>query len=264
MTNSKPAITPLSPNVKLVKSTDEEAEDFAKTKLPYRSVVGSLMYLAQCTRPDMAHAVGVLSQHLENPSKPHWDSAMHVLRYLNHTANVGIVYSGNSSNTVSGQRSFECPVSHCDADWAGDINTRRSTTGYVFVLAGGPISWRSRLQPTVALSSTEAEYRAITEAGQELIWLRNMMTRFGFTDPNPTILQSDNMGAIHLTSKSIFHARTKHIEIHYHWIREVVKKGDLVIKHCPTHLMVADLLTKQLPKEQFSSLRKAMGLRFVG
>lgn len=160
--------------------------------------------------------------------------------------------------------SKHCPLSHCDADWAGDRSTRRSTTGYVFTLAGGALSWRSRLQPTVALSSTEADYRAITEAGQELLWLQKMMERMGFEDPEPTTLLSDNLGAIHLTSKSIFHGKTKHIKIQYHWIREVVKAGDLQLRHCPTHLMVADILTKALGKTQFKNLRDQLGLSSIG
>lgn len=156
------------------------------------------MYLAQCTRPDLAHAVGVLSQHLERPFQRHWDSAVHVL-HLRGTVNLGIVYDGLRKSKISGMKSQECPISHCDADWAGDVNSRRSTTGYIFTLAGGALTWKSLLQPTVALSSTEAEYRAITEAGQELLWLRNMMEKFGMRDENATVLESDNMGAIHLT-----------------------------------------------------------------
>lgn len=218
------------------------------------------MYLAQCTRPDLAHAVGVLSQHLERPAKRHWEAVIHVFRYLKGTVNFGIVFDGKKSQKVAGLKSFELPTSHCDSDWAGDADTRRSTTGYIFCLASGALTWRSRLQPTVALSSTEAEYREITEAGQELIWLCNLMTRLDMKDEEPTILQSDNMGAIHLTSKSIFHVRTKHVEIQYHWIREIINQGNVTIKHCPTQDMVADLLTKPLGKPQFQRLRLKLGM----
>lgn len=263
MTDSKPAATPLSPCVKLRKATDEELDEVKDAGLPYRNAVGSLMYLAQCTRPDLAHAVGVLSQHLERPARQHWNAVIHVFRYLNGTVNLGIVFSGKKSQIVNGLKSQECPVSHCDSDWAGDVDTRRSTTGYVFCLAGGALTWKSRLQPTVALSSTEAEYRAITEAGQELLWLRNMMERFGMKDDDATVLESDNMGAIHLTSKSTFHGRTKHVEIQYHWIREIVNQGSIKLKHCPTVDMVADLLTKPLGKPQFQRLRIKLGLDFI-
>lgn len=112
----------------------------------------------------------------------------------------------------------------------------------------------------MALSSTEAEYRAVTEAGQELLWLRRMMEAFGCTDENPTVLHSDNLGAIHLTSKSTFHGRTKHIEIQHHWIREVVRNGEIKLQHCLTENMVTDLLTKALGKQQFINLQIQLGL----
>lgn len=216
--NSKPASTPFPAGLKLYRPDDSEIEEFNKQQRPYRRVVGSLMYLSQCTRPDIAHAVGTLSQHLDRPGFQHWNAACHVLRYIRGTHDFGIVYSGegHDPDTVTGMKSQDCPQSHCDADWAGDKDTRRSTTGYVFPLAGWAISWKSRLQQTVALSSTEAEYRAITEAGQELLWLRNMMAKLGYEDKEATILHSDNLGAIHLTNKSVFHGRTKHVEIHYH------------------------------------------------
>lgn len=138
MLQSKPASTPLSPSMRLYKSTQEELDKAANEKRPYRNAVGYLMYLAQCTRPDLAHAVGVLSQHLENPSRQHWDAVTHILQYLRGTTDMGIVYDGNQTSKTAGHESFALPLSHCDADWAGDCTTRRSTTGYVFMLAGGP------------------------------------------------------------------------------------------------------------------------------
>lgn len=255
VTNIKPASTPLPPGQKLLHATNEEVEKFRKSNLPYQSAVGSIMYLAQCTRPDLCHAVGLLSQHLERPLFMHWESVLHVFRYLANSKDLGLSFDGNQSKSVEGNESFHLPISHVDADWAGDKNSRRLTTGYVFTLAGGAISWRSRLQPTVALSSTEAKYWAVTEAGQELMWLRTMMLKFRFEDANPTVLFSDNQGAIHLTSKSIFHSRTKHIEVKYHWIREVVEKKELALEYCPSELMVADLLTKPLEKGKFIKLR---------
>lgn len=263
MSHAKPASTPLPSSIKLVKATDEQAEEFRSLRLPYRSAVGSLMYPAQCTRPDLAHAVGALSQHLERPGQAHWDAVQHVFRYLACTTHLGIVYSGHAPNCVSGLESAACPLSHCNADWAGDKDTRRSTTGYIFSLAGGALSWRSRLQPTVALSSTKAEYRAITEVGQEAMWLRKMMGQLGFADYSPTTLCSENVGAIELTSKSIFHSRTKLIKIQYHWIREKVSAGLFKIEHVPSSEMVADLLTKQLGKRQFNKLRNMMGIQCV-
>lgn len=260
MTEIKPAATPLLPGLKLRRATDLEIEDSKGHVFPYQNAVGSLIYLAQCTRPDLAHAVGVLPQHLGRPIQRHWDAVVHVFRYLCGRVNLGITYSALKTLTMTGLKSFDCPVSHCHSDGAGDRDTRRSTTGYFFTLAGGAVTWKSRLQPTVALSSTEAESGAVTEAGQELLWLCNMMERFGLKDENPTTLESNNMGGIHLTSKSIFHGRTKHVEIQYHWVRKVVSQGSIKLKHCLTQDMMHDVLTKSLGKAQFQRLRLKMGL----
>lgn len=134
-------------------------KEFALKKHPYRSIVGSLIYLAQCTQPDLAYAVGVLSQHLDWPGYQHLKAANHNLRYLAGTIDIGIKYSGNHpSEPVKGLKSQSCPQAHCDADRARDRDTRWSMTGYIFILAGGAISWRSKLQSIVALLSTKAKY----------------------------------------------------------------------------------------------------------
>lgn len=259
MSNCKPASTPLPADTHLSRASDAEAAAFANENLPYRNGVGSLMYLSQCSRPDISYAVGVLSQHLERPAKAHWNAFLHVLRYLRGTTQLFIEYSV-SDNHLQGNQSWSTPNGYSDADWAGNRDTRRSTTGYVFKFLGGALSWKSRLQPTVALSSTEAEYRATTEAGQEATWLQLLLKSFGFETTSPTTLHCDNLGAIHLTSKTIFHARTKHIEIQYHWIRELVKKGTVKLQHCPSAKMIADVLTKPLGKSTFQWLRKLIGL----
>lgn len=261
MSSCKSASTPLPAETHLKRATDAEAAAFAEENQPYRNGVGSLMYLSQCTRPDIAYAVGVLSQHLDRPSKAHWNAFIHVLRYLSGTKNLFIEYSASTPD-LSGNQSWSIPNGYSDADWAGDKSTRRSTTGYVFKFLNGALSWKSRLQPTVALSSTEAEYRATTEAGQEATWLQSLFSSFGFETLKPLTLHCDNLGAIQLTSKTIFHARTKHIEIQYHWIRELVKKGAVRLEHCPSAKMIADVLTKPLGKGTFQWLRKLIGLHY--
>lgn len=214
MSSCRSASTPFPADLKLTRASDVEADKFKSTGLPYRRGVGSLIYLALCTRPDISYVVGVLSQHLERPSQQHWNVFIHVLRYLKGTTQLAIHYGDTTENcSLAGNQSWQCPFGHVDADWAGDRDTRRSTTGYIFKLFGGAISWRSKLQPTVALSSTEAEYRSTTEAGQEATWLRRLLQAFNFHCNEPTTLHCDNMGAIQLTSKSIVHACTKHIEI---------------------------------------------------
>lgn len=260
MISCKPASTPFPPDLKLVQGEDQAVSSFSKQNLPYRSGVCSLIYLAQCTRPDIAYAVSVLAQHFERPTQDHWDAFIHVLQYLKSTKDLFIHYNTPDNRTVEGNQSWSCPHGHSDADWAGDKSTRRSTTGYVFKLFGGAISWKSKLQATVALSSTEAEYRSTTEAGQEAVWLRLLLKSFNDDSPEPTTLHCDNLGAIQLTSKSTFHARTKHIEIHYHFIRELVSMKTVCLKHCPTERMIADILTKPLGKGPFQFLRHLCGM----
>lgn len=257
----RPARTPFPAELKLTRASDVEGDKFRLTGLLYRRAVGSLIYIALCTRPDISYAVGVLSQHLERPSQQHWNAFIHVLRYLKGTTHLAIHYGDTTTDSsLQGNQSWKCPFGHVDADWAGDRDTRRSTTGYIFKLFGGAISWRSKLQPTVALSSTEAEYRSTTKAGQEATWLRRLLEAFNFHCDEPTTLHCDNLGAIQLTSKSIFHARTKHIEIQYHFIRELVKSKTVALVHCPSKNMMGDLLTKPLGRGLFQWLRNLVGL----
>jgi hypothetical protein len=147
-----------------------------------------------------------------------------------------------------------------DADWAGDRSTLRSTTGYVFKFMGGAISWRSRLQPTVALSSTEAEYRAITEAGQEALWLMKLMKELQIPIQTPLKMICDNLSAIHLAQNPVHHGRVKHVAIEHHWIREHVQDGTFKMKHVYTGNMIADILTKNLGKNRFNKFRQMIGL----
>lgn len=140
------------------------------------------MYIAQGTRPDIAYAVGALSQHLASPSMTAWNLGLHVLQYLKGTQYLGLIYNGRD-NLVIGNQSWRFPDCHTDSDWAGDPSTQRSTTGYLFKLNGAAISWRSKLQATVSLSSTEAEYKATTKAGQEVVWLRGLLENISIRQP---------------------------------------------------------------------------------
>lgn len=261
MSLCRPASTPFPADLKLTRSSDAEVTRFLYTGLPYRRAVGSLIYLAICTRPDISYSVGLLSQHLERPAQQHWDGFIHILRYLKGTRTLAIHYGDTSvDKTLAGNQSWSYPYGHVDANWAGYRSTRRSTTGYLFKLFGGAISWRSKLKPTVALSSTEAEYRSTTEAGQEATSLRRLLQGFGFYTPEPTSLHCDNLGAIQLTSKSVFHARTKHIKIQYHYIRELVKLKTVSLVHCARKNMMADILTKPLGKGPFQWLQSLVGM----
>lgn len=161
----KPASTPIPGGTKIPRARKTEVQEFRSSNLSYNSLVNSLMYVAQGTRPDIAYAVGALSQHSSRPSMTAWNLGMHVLQYLKGTQHVRLIYNGRDS-TIVGNQCWNFPKCHTDSDWAGDTTTRRSTAGYLFKLYGAAVSWRSKLQSTVSLSLTEAEYKATAEAGQ--------------------------------------------------------------------------------------------------
>ncbi|XP_057540751.1 uncharacterized mitochondrial protein AtMg00810-like [Amaranthus tricolor] len=208
--NCKPLLTPMEPNNKL---RIGEGKDLKDTRM-YRQLVGSLLNLT-LTRPDIAYAVGVVSRHMQNPKKPHLEAVKRILRYVKGTLDYGILY----------QKGGECQVvGYCDADYAGDYDTRRSTIGFVFSIGSEAVSWCSKRQPTVSLSTTEAEYRATTMAAQESTWMTHLLKDL-HQPAGQVTLHCDNRSAVCLAENPVFHARTKHIEVHYHFIREKVLQG---------------------------------------
>ena len=243
MTECKPLSIPLSPSIKLTK----EGEPLDTAVCGYPQLIGSLMYLSVCTRPDISQAVGALARYMACPTVTHWQAAKGVLRYISGTAHYGITFNGLDLEA------------YCDADYAGDLDTRRSTTGYVFILGGGAISWSSRLQPTVAASTTEAEYMAAAYAIKEGLWLRTLLSELGL-DSGIITLCADNQGAIKLLKNPVFSMRSKHIDIIYHFARERVMRKDITIKYIPTSKMVADALTKALPTAKLDYCRTHMGV----
>ena len=242
MCKAKPVTTPLAAHFKLSSrqspTSDEEIKKMAKT--PYASAVGSIMYAMLCTRPDLAHAVSVVSRYMANPGKEHWQAVKWTLRYLSGTASTCLEF-GCSSVGLCG---------YVDSDYAGDIDSRRSTSGYIFMFGGCAVSWKACLQATVALSTAEAEYMAITEAVKEAIWLRNIYGELT-QDVRRLEILCDSQSAIFLTKDNMFHDRTKHIDVRYHFVREVVEKGDIVVVKVSTEDNAADMLTKTLPGAKF-------------
>lgn len=266
MVDCKPIGTPLQSNIPLEPGTPEDLLVFSASGHNYRRAVGSLNYLSQCTRPDLSHSVSLLSQFLEKPTLAHWSHFKRVLRYLRGTSSLCLTYGVAPVNPIltTFQASVDGPpVAFSDSNWAGCQITRRSTSGYVFLFNGGAISWRCKKQPVVALSSTEAEYKGFLDAGQEGLWIRRLMKTFGFENLISTTLFGDNQGSISLSRNPVFHARTKHIEIHFHWIREKLQDKSLDIKYCPTEHMVADVLTKSLDKGKLEVFRRDLGLMKV-
>ncbi|UYV66146.1 hypothetical protein LAZ67_4000486 [Cordylochernes scorpioides] len=218
MKEAKPISTPMDSNSKLTKISSIEVS----------------------TRPDIAYAVSALGQFSNDPRRQHWNAAKRVLRYLKGTLCLKITYE-KTNETLYG-----C----VDADWGGNLADRKSQTGLVFFLARGPIAWESKKQQTVALSSTESEYIALCEAGKEAVYLRTLLDEMGFGEllNEPTVLKTDNQGAQQLARNPVHHARTKHIDIKWHYIRSICSDGLIEVVHIPTQKNVADILTKGLPR----------------
>ena len=249
MKNCNPTSVPANTSVHLVPTTDKD--ELAPEPL-YRALVGCLLYLANTTRPDIAMAVGSCARFVSKPSLTHWKAAKHILRYLRGTSDLGLTFC--RLNGVDCQRI----TGWSDSDWANDRSTRRSRTGYVFQFGVSTISWRSKLQPTVARSTVEAEYMAMADAAQEAVWIRRLISDFGFEQKSSTVLFVDNAGSIALVKNPVFHNRTKHIDIRYHFTRECVTSGTITVDKVPTSQNTADILTKPLSKHIFCRLRSTL------
>jgi hypothetical protein len=241
MLDCKPCNIPMCSSLSLSKATVNE------DSYPYAEVIGSLLYMTSCTRPDITYAVNVLSKYIACHDKTHSLAAKGIMRYLSATKDMGITFSRSDPELFMLK-------AYTDSDWAADKDTRRSVTGYVFFLGGSPISWKSKSQPTVALSSTEAEYMALASTTQEMLYLKALCLQFGITADFPIVL-GDNMSALALVSNPVHHARTKHIDIRHHYCREALEHGIIDYQYVHTHHNVADTFTKPLAYSQFTNLR---------
>ena len=231
MADCKPVSTPAV-------KPDEVESPALKDNLTYMEIVGSLIHLSNLTRPDISFAVNYQARFMQKPSEADLIAVKRIMRYLKGTAAYGLNYCSTGSTLVG----------YSDADWAGDKDSRRSTSGYAFQLGKNLISWSSKKQSTVALSSSEAEYMASSFATQELIWLKALIKEIKFKIPVP-ILKQDNQSSIALAKNPVHHPRTKHIDIRYHFIRERVLNSELQLEFCPTTEMAADMLTKPLSQQ---------------
>jgi hypothetical protein len=250
MEDCHPVGTPLEGRLTEAKDLDEREKEEMEN-VPYRQAIGCLMYLMVGTRPDLAVAVSQVSRFMENPGPQHWQAVKHILRYLRGTASWCLNYSSEGKLDL---------VGYCDADWAGDQDTRRSTTGYTFVLGGASITWNCKRQPTVALSSTEAEYMAVCGAAKEAVWLRALLQEIGCEQEGATVLYVDNQGSIALAKNPVYHARTKHIDVQHHFIRNLVEERVIDLVYVHTSENVADVLTKPLAKAKHLKFVSEMGL----
>jgi hypothetical protein len=202
---------------------------------PYPQLIGSLLWVSQCTRPDISFAVNKLSQYLQNPSLSHWLAAVQILNYLCSTADLKLCLGG--SLDLAG---------YSDSDWGEDRDDRRSTSAYTYRVGDGAISWKSRKQATVSLSSTEAEYKALSDSCKEGLWLRHLLTKLHLHPKTAIPIHVDNKGAKALAKNPEHHARTKHIHVQYHFIRKCVQDESISLLHFSTTNMLADMLTNLL------------------
>jgi hypothetical protein len=248
MADSHPVKMPLNLNTALTKTPEGIQHNIPE----YKAAIGSLMYAAIGTKPEIAYAVQKLSQYTSNPSPEHWTAIKRVFRYLKGAQSSGIIYRTSDESTE--------PVGYSDADWGGNSDDRKSNSGHIFMLAGGPISWRSKKQPTVALSSMEAEYMAASLATREALWLRTLFAELGLPYSGPTTLYVDNRSAINFSKNSGFHARSKHIDIQHHFVREKIISNKITIIHCASEDNLADILTKALPMPKHQNLTTRLGM----
>ena len=248
MINSKPVATPMdrSYHDKVIENSE------AAGNVPYRQVIGSLMYLMITTRPDIAYAIGKLSQHNQNPRVHDWISAKRVLRYVNGTRNLGILYDHSKPLTIEG---------YSDADWGGCKTSRKSTSGNIFLVAGGAISWRSKKQTCVATSTCEAEYIASCLAAKESIWLARLFCNLqNLKSPPRVSIKIDNGGAIDTANNTSINQRNKHIDLQYHFVRDTVQSNQICLEYCPSTDQLADSLTKPLDRILFEKFRYMQGV----
>ena len=243
---------PLDPNVTLTKYEEPKGSE-NKLINGYASAIGSLMYAAIGTRPDIAFAVQTLSQFTTNPGPAHWTALKRVFRYLAGTRDLRITYGPADYTEIR----F---TGYSDADFAANPDDRKSISGYVFYLAGGAIAWSSKKQSTTALSSTEAEYTAISHATRQVIWLRYLFEGLSFKQSEATLLFGDNQSTIALTRDAQYHARSKHFDVQNHFVREKVEDEIIELYYCPTDEMVADIFTKALPRPKHHKFTTEMGL----
>ena len=248
MQHCKPSDTPLSVSEKLsVEDGDRLSDEDGKR---YRSIVGMLQYLT-LTRPDIAFAVNKVCQFLHSPTSIHWTTVKRILRYIRGTLRVGLKITKSKYTLVS---------AFSDADWAGSPDDRRSTGGFTVYFGDNLVSWSARKQATVSRSSTEAEYKSLANATAEIIWIQTLLKELGVRQPRAACLWCDNLGATYLSANPIFHARTKHIEVDYHFVRERVADKLLEVRFIPSGDQVADGFTKALATRQLEEFKCNLNL----
>ena len=278
--NTNPCENPCNPNIVLSKTMSPESpeEKGEMNNIPYREAVGTLLWLSLGTRPDICYAVSQVAKFNDCFGKEHWDAVKKIFRYLKGTIRLGLKFCANKSSTEF-MKKFnslnylsdrdEISLNHnisallellrillgfVDSDHGRDPDTRRAITGFIFFLGSCIISWQSKSQTSVALSSMEAEYMAACAASQETIWLSKILQEFGSLFTKPIILLEDNQACIHLSKNPGDFTKSKHIDTRYHFVREQVEKGTIILNKVDTKDNLADIFTKPLPNAQFNAI----------
>eukprot|EP00253_Pinus_taeda_P004089 PITA_04089 len=246
MDQCKAATVPLQHNIKL--QNDDGSKEAVATL--YRQLVGSLIYL-NTTRPYLAYAVSALSQFMSKPLESHRVAAKSVLRYLQGTLDFGIVYTDSCDVKLTG---------FSDSNWVGIVNDRQSIIGYPVSIGSGVITWSSKEQNTLSLSSVEAEYQAMCAATCEAVWLRRLLLDAGEEQKVATMIKCDNQSSIKLVNNPLFHKNTKHIDTQFHFVREKIQSKEIHIEYCNSCDNVADIFTKPLSRIKFELFREVLGI----
>lgn len=243
---AKPSPVPMELNHQLAR-----AEGPLANAAQYRRLVGRLIYLTN-TRPDLGYSIHILAQFMQKPLLPHWEAALKVVRYLKGSAGQGIFLKADDSLDIS---------IYCDADWGACPLSRRSLSAYITFLGETPVTWQTKKQDTVSLSSAESEYRAMSVAVKELKWFKNLFDSFGIPPLLPMKLYCDSKSALHIAANPVFHERTKHVERDCHHVRDALKSKFISTEHVTSKNQLADILTKPLPRPLFENILSKLAVR---
>ncbi|XP_028798944.1 uncharacterized protein LOC114754339 [Neltuma alba] len=242
MVNTKGVVTPMTVGLKLFK----HGSDVMINPQLYRSIVGALQY-ATITRPEISFAVNKVCQFMQNPLMSHWKAVKRILRYIAGTLTHGIILRPCTNRAIT---------AYCDADWASDCNDRHSTTGFCIYFGTNLVAWSSKKQATMARSSTEAEYRSMASTVTEVLWIKSLLQELRVALSGPARVLCDNLSTVMMTANPILHARTKHIELDLHFVREKAIKKEFIVQHIPSQDQVADGMTKALSQSTFLDFKR--------
>ena len=252
LTSAKPVLTPMELNAQF--TTQQSPSTLNQTArmqgVPYYKALGSILWPAVVSCPDVAYAVGILSQFIQNPRTVHWEGVKQVINYLGTTRELGLTFGGNKKNLLEG---------YCNADWARQAH-RHSISGFAFHYGIKAISWSSKKQNIITLSSTESKYIALTHVAKEAIWLQTFVNEVTGISIKPLTILGDNQGLLTLARDNKYHSRTKHIDLRYHFIHEAVDDAKIKVEYVPTEDNVANIFVKSLAKPKFTCFVAMLGL----